>query len=88
MKETKREQMERESEELADYMIRFHESTISDLSQRFAIPRTTIHRRLTHTLAFVDLDKWRVCQRIFEKHRLNALEHARDVAKKNRERTR
>lgn len=57
---------------LAERMIETH-CTIRELEKMFSIPRPTIHRRLTKTLVFVDLDMWRKCHQILKEHRADAV---------------
>ena len=59
--------MEEEALFLADYIIKTR-CTIVELDRVFGIPRTTVHRRLSKTLALVDKQKWEECQEIFKEH--------------------
>lgn len=70
--------MEQEALLLAERMIE-NECTIVELEKEFCIPKTTIHRRLTKTLVFVDLSLWDECQEILKEHREDALNRARRV---------
>ena len=70
--------MEQEALLLADYMMET-KCTIMELEKAFCIPKTTIHRRLTKTLALVDLDMWNECQQILKAHGEDALNRARRV---------
>lgn len=77
-KESKKDKMEREAFLLADHMMNT-QCTIMELGKEFSIPNTTIHRRLTKTLALVDLDMWDECQHILKAHAADALNRARRV---------
>lgn len=77
-RDLKIEKMEKEALLLAEQMIET-QCTIMELEKEFCIPRTTIHRRLTKTLAFVDLDMWDECQHILKAHGADALNRARKV---------
>ena len=77
-KGSKREKMEQEALFLAERMIET-QCTLVQLEKEFCIPRTTIHRRLTKTLVFVDLAMWNECQQILEAHGADALNRARKV---------
>lgn len=80
---TSKDRMEREAVMLADYMIATS-CVIEELVSMYGIPRTTVHRRLTKTLAEVDLDKWDSCQAILKEHWDDALYRARKVLKEKR----
>lgn len=67
-KMTKKDKMEREAVQLADWMID-HDSRILELEDEFMIPKSTVHRRLTITLKGVDPDKWLQCKNILKKHK-------------------
>lgn len=82
-RESKKDKMDKESELLADYMIST-QCTIMELEKQFGIPKSTVHRRLTNTLPFVDLDKWSDCQYILKAHSAEALVRARGVLKNRR----
>lgn len=75
-KGSKRDKMEQEALLLAERMIET-QCTIMELEKMFCIPNTTIHRRLTKTLVFVDLDMWDECQHILKAHGADALNRAR-----------
>lgn len=77
-KDSKRDKMEQESLLLAERMVET-QCTIMELEKVFCIPKTTIHRRLTKTLVFVDLDMWNECQQILKAHGADALNRARRV---------
>ena len=77
-KESKKGRMEREALLLSDYMIE-KQCTIMELEKEFCIPKATIHRRLTKTLALVDLDMWDKCQHILKAHAEDSLNRARRV---------
>lgn len=77
-KESKKDRMEREALLLGERMIET-QCTIVELEKEFCIPRTTIHRRLTKTLVFVDLDMWDECQHILKAHEADSLNRARTV---------
>ena len=77
-RDSKIENMEQESLLLAERMIET-QCTIVELEKEFCIPSTTIHRRLTKTLVFVDLDMWDECQNILKAHAADALNRARKV---------
>ena len=77
-RDLKTEKMEQESLLLAERMIET-QCTIVELEKEFCIPKTTIHRRLTKTLALVDLDMWNECQQILKEHGEDALNRARRV---------
>ncbi len=68
--------MEQEALLLAERMIET-KCTIMELEKMFCIPNTTIHRRLTKTLALVDLSMWDECQHILKAHAADALNRAR-----------
>ena len=77
-KYSKKDKMEQESLLLAERMIET-KCTIMELEKQFCIPNTIIHRRLTKTLVFVDLDMWDECQHILKAHAADALNRARKV---------
>lgn len=77
-KDSKKDKMEQEALLLADYMMNT-QCTIMELEKEFCIPRTTVHRRLTKTLVFVDLDMWDECQNILKAHAADSLNRARKV---------
>lgn len=72
----KRREMAHEATMLGERMIET-QCTIVELEKEFCIPKTTIHRRLTKTLALVDLDMWDECQHILKAHAADALNRAR-----------
>ena len=74
----KRREMAHEAIMLGERMVET-QCTIMELEKEFCIPKTTIHRRLTKTLALVDLDMWDECQHILKAHAADALNRARRV---------
>jgi hypothetical protein len=67
---------ETEAVQLAEWMID-NDSTIKQLQEEFLMSRSTIFRRLTVTLKYMDYDKYQQCQHILDKHAKLSLERAR-----------
>ena len=71
---------QREMIALADWLID-NRCTVRQLSKEFDIPRSTVHKRLTHDLREVDYDKWKQCRTILE---LNGKEAVMRMVKANK----
>lgn len=72
----KRREMAHEAIMFGERMVET-QCTIMELEKEFCVPKTTIHRRLTKTLALVDLAMWDECQHILKAHAADALNRAR-----------
>lgn len=78
-----KEQREKESLRLGDYMISTNE-TILSMEKSLGIPKTTIHRRLTITLKEVNYELWKECKRIMGQHKKDAAKIAHSTPRKSR----
>lgn len=74
-KSNRREKMERESLELANYMMETG-CTVMELQSKFSIPKSTVHYRLSKSLASISLDHWDACQHILKAYKADALNRA------------